>query len=216
MVDSEKKQQLLAKFSAYLDSTDADSNQPEQDNVDLYRLFSELAALKTEVKLESRQIKTVIEEFQVLTDLLKSSNEQLSAELTERHKREQEQQKEIERPFLLSLLDLRDRIATGSEQALYYRPGWLARLDGRAPSHIKSLQQGMEISLRRLDGLLSRYKVEPVDAKGKRLNPHTMQVSAVEHRLGFEDGVVLLETRKGYLRDGQLLRVAEVTVNKSE
>jgi len=216
MGDSEAKQQLLAKFSAYLDTTptDTDTSNAEKSEIDLYRLFTELAALKAEVKIESRQVKTAIEEFQSLIKLLQNNNEQLNNELEERRQQQEAHKEKTERPFLLNLLDLRDRIEAGAEQAKSYQPGWLAFLDGSASAHIQSQQQGMDISLRRIDGLLERYNVKPVDAVGKQLDPHTMQVSATEQRIGCEDGEILDETRKGYLREGQLLRVAEVIVNK--
>jgi len=214
MGDTEAKQQLLARFSDYLDTAPTDTNNMEKPEIDLYRLFTELAALKAEVKIESRQVKTAIEEFQGLITLLQNSNEQLNNELEERRQQQEAHKEKIERPFLLNLLDLRDRISAGAEQAKSYQPGWLAFLDGSASAHIQSQQQGMDISLRRIDGLLERYKVKPVDAVGKQLDPHTMQASATEQRVGFEDGIVLIEPRKGYLREGQLLRVAEVIVNK--
>ncbi len=214
MGDTEAKQQLLAKFSDYLDTTPTNTSNIEKPEIDLYRLFTELAALKAEVKIESRQVKTAIEEFQGLIALLQNSNEQLNNELEERRQQQDADKEKIERPFLLNLLDLRDRIEAGVEQAKSYQPGWLAFLDESASAHIQSQQQGMDISLRRIDGLLERYKVKPVDAVGKQLDPHTMQVSAIEQRAGFGDGVVLIEPRKGYLREGQLLRVAEVIVNK--
>lgn len=216
MVDSEEKNKLLAKFSAYLDEAPVDINQSKHEEVDLFRLFTELAALKTEVKIESRQVKKAIEEFQVLTKLLQDNNERLNKELAKRQERTQELVVKTEKPFLLGLIDLRDRIAAGTEQALPFKPAWISHFDERARTHIKILQQGSDISLRRLDGLLMQYKVKPIDAVGKPLDPYTMQVSDTEQRFGVEDGIVLKETRKGYLRNDSLLRIAEVTVNKND
>ena len=215
MVDPVLKQQLLERFSAYLDAGPGEKAD-DDGGVDLCRLLTELAALKAEVKIESRQVKAAIDEFQGLTDLLRGNNEQLSTELSARRQDEAAQREKTERPFLLALLDLRDRLEAGVIQAVAYRPGWLARFDGRAVRHHQSLQQGMEISLRRLDGLLARYDVKPIEAMGQPLDPHCMQVSATEQRAGQRDGVVLAEVRKGYRRQGQLLRLAEVVVNKRD
>ena len=215
MVDPVLKQQLLEQFSAYLDAGPGE-NADDDGGVDLCRLLTELSALKAEVKIESRQVKAAIDEFQGLMDLLRGNNEQLSAELSARHQEEAAQREKTERPLLLALLDLRDRLEAGVTQAGAYRPGWLASFDGRAVRHIQTLQQGMEISLRRLDGLLARYDVKPIEAMGQPLDPHCMQVSATEQQAGQQNGVVLAEVRKGYRRREQLLRLAEVVVNKKD
>jgi molecular chaperone GrpE len=69
---------------------------------------------------------------------------------------------------------------------------------------------------RHLDGLLAGYQVRALDAVGKRIKPESMQVTAIQHRDDREDGIVLEEVRKGFLRAGQVLRPAEVIVNKRQ
>jgi len=216
MIDTEAKQQLLEKFSRYLDDTPNDEGKDQSAQVGLYQLFTELAALKTEVKIESRQIKTAIEEYQGLTAVLQNTNKQLGEELQAYRQRETSRQEKIERPFLLELLDMRDRLAAGVAQTGSYQPGWLAKLDGNALEHVRSLQTGMDISIRRIDSLLARHKVKPILAVGNILDPHTMQVTETEQRSLIDEGVVLAESRKGYLREGTVLRFAEVIVNKRE
>jgi molecular chaperone GrpE len=76
--------------------------------------------------------------------------------------------------------------------------------------------EGMEISLRRLDGLLAGYQIRALDPVGKRMDPESMKVTAIKHQDDQEDGIVLQEVRKGFLRAGQVLRPAEVIVNKRE
>lgn len=217
MLDVEKKQQILEQFSAYLDTApDIDDNliQTKEPPIDLYRLFKELAALKTEVKIESRQVKTAIEEFQTLTELLQKNNQQLSHELTEQRQQHVKNREEIEQPLLLALLDLHDRMEAGIAQAKHYKPGWFSCRKAYTQQYIHSLHEGMTLSLRRLDVLLDRYNVKCIDAVGRPLDPHTMQVNETEQQQDKDNGIVLLETRKGYLRNEQLLRLAEVTVNK--
>lgn len=217
MLDVEKKQQVLAQFSAYLDSVPdelVETIETENPKIDLYRLFTELAALKSEVKIESRQVKTAIDEFQGLTDLLQKNNEQLNAELIQRRQQQVEHKNKIEKPLLMALLDLHDRIEAGISQAETYQPGWFARRDADTIQHIQSLHDGMDISLRRLDVLLERYDIKPIITIGQTLDPHTMQVGGTLQQADKSEGVVLMETRKGYMREEQLMRLAEVTVNK--
>lgn len=218
MLSTDKKEQLLARFSAYLDAAPASDVTPDQASrdVDLYSLFTELAALKTEVKIESRQVKSAIEEFKTVTELLRDNNQQLSNELTSRHREEKAQQQSIERPLLLELLELRDRIEAGTTAAAAYPPGLWAWLRGRASRHVASLQEGMDITLRRLDSLLSRYQVTKIETQNRPLDPHCMQVMETGNQPDRVDGIILSEQRKGYLHQGTLLRPAEVVVNKRE
>ncbi|MCF6356084.1 MAG: nucleotide exchange factor GrpE [Candidatus Polarisedimenticolaceae bacterium] len=218
MLSPDKKEQLLARFSAYLDATPASDSTPDQASrdVDLYSLFTELAALKTEVKIESRQVKSAIEEFQTVTELLRDNNQQLSNELTSRRREEKAEQQSIERPLLLELLELRDRIEAGAAAAAAYPPGLWAWLRGRGKRHVASLQEGMDITLRRLDNLLTRYQVTKIETQNRPLDPYCMQAIETENRPNQEEGIVLSEQRKGYLHQGALLRQAEVVVNKRE
>jgi len=63
---------------------------------------------------------------------------------------------------------------------------------------------------------LAGYQVKALDPVGKRINPESMKVTAIKHRDDRQDGIVLAEVRKGFLRAGQVLRPAEVIVNKRE
>jgi molecular chaperone GrpE (heat shock protein) len=74
----------------------------------------------------------------------------------------------------------------------------------------------MAISLRRLDELLARYHVYAIQTVELPLDPATMHASAVESHADKSDGTVLHEVRKGYTRRDELLRVAEVVVNKRQ
>ncbi|HFE39364.1 MAG TPA: nucleotide exchange factor GrpE [Gammaproteobacteria bacterium] len=215
-MDPKTKQAFIERFSAYLDTETPSERETISNEVDLYRLFVELAALKAEVKTESRQVKTAIDEFQNLIAMLQRNNDQLATELAGKQLQQEKQLEKTERPLLLAILDIRDRIEIGVKQSAAYQPGWRARRERTALAHIASLQQGMEITLRRLDGLLERYSVKPISTVGKRLDPHCMQVSDTEWQNAQEEGVVLADVRKGYLRHGKVLRIAEVIVNKSK
>lgn len=83
-MDSETKESLLERFRAYLDKRpDTVAVEPGEANrqTDLYSLFTELAALKTEIRLESRQVKTALDEFRVMFETLQTRQSQLGSEL---------------------------------------------------------------------------------------------------------------------------------------
>ncbi len=56
--------------------------------------------------------------------------------------------------------------------------------------------------------------MRPVDALGQPLDPTLMRAVGVESVRDRPDAVVLREARRGYFRGGELLRAAEVIVNK--
>jgi len=209
-----QKAQLLARFSAYLDGNEAVLSEEQSETIDLFRLFTELAALKAEVKTESRQLKNALDEFKTITDLLQRNNEQLTADLAERRQADEANQQRIEQPLLLAFLELRDRIEAGVHEAGTSPTSWFNRTANQR--HAAALHEGMAITLRRLDSVLSRYQVSPIEAQGRPFDPLNMNVVSTQHRPEHDEGIVLTEQRKGYRRHNTLLRVAEVIVNKRE
>jgi molecular chaperone GrpE len=59
-MDESKKAELLTEFETYLQSVDEIE---DTNTTDLFALFTELAALRNEVKLESRQVKKALDMF---------------------------------------------------------------------------------------------------------------------------------------------------------
>ncbi len=213
MLTPDNKAQLLSRFSTYLESVESNTIEAETASVDLYSFYTALTALKSEVKAESRQVKGAIDNFKTVIDLLQSNNQQLIAEREQQQQADSAAQQRIETPLLQELLELRDRIAAGAQEAKAYKAPWYHR---NAESHSLALHEGMAITLRRLDALLSRYHVTPIETLGNTFDPHQMNVVATEQQAGHEEGIVLTEQRKGYRRHGTLFRVAEVIVNKRE
>ncbi len=222
-MNSETRDRLVEQFRAYLADNAADavcneavaaSDIGTETGSDLFSVFTELAVLKNEVRLESRQLKTALEKFGELFDSLRDSNQQLTHELNTQKSAASRTIGDTENKLLLEIVDLRDRLQAGLDAAQGYRATGFARLSGNATGFIESLADGMAISLRRTDELLARYRVVPLQAIGQPLNPVTMHANAVETRTDKPDGTVLNEVRKGYIRNDEVLRIAEVIVNK--
>ncbi len=208
-MDSETKAQLLERFREYLDQqpevVPTETGKPER-RTDLYALFTELVALKTEVRLESRQFKTVLEDFRAVFAALQTTQTQLSQELDR-----------VLKPVLLDLVELRDRFEAGLRVLQNYRPTFWVRLLGRRRRErdlLQAMAQGQDITLRRLDQILNAQHVFALDAEGQPLDPHTMRAAELDHRPDLANGIVTEELRKGYLWSGELLRLAEVKVNR--
>jgi len=215
-MDSDLKEQLVAQFRRYLETAGAEDEGPPvaSGEVDLFTLFTELAALKNEIRLESRQVKQALEHSRELIDSLNENNSRLNEELLRRRQGEDALRQRAERPLLLEILELRDRVEAAGQSLQSHQPGLLERWAGGSGRLIGSVGEGLEITLRRVDGLLSQYQVTPIEPLGKRMDPACMRVCGAEQQDDREDGIVLAEVRKGYLRAGQVLRLAEVIVNK--
>jgi len=221
-MDTATRERLLARFSDYLDDLDDPATDlapgqggPGHDAPDLFSLLAELAALKNEVKIESRQVKTALDEFRGLFDSLQQANTRLDDELARQRERETRGQRDAERVMLLDLIDLRERLHTGLDHINAYQPGRFARW-GKADHYVTGIADGQAMILRRLDETLARHGVRPIATIGQPFDPATMHATATQAQPDRPPGEVIDETRAGYLHHDQLLRAAEVVVNKHD
>ncbi|MCL7929758.1 nucleotide exchange factor GrpE [Halomonas llamarensis] len=213
-MDKDQQEQLLERFRTYLQTPGSqETDEQALDAPDLFSLLAELAALKSEVKIESRQFKTALEQFRELFDRLEQDKSRLEQQLSQQSAQHQAQQREQERDLLLEMIDLRDRLQAGHTQAQRYTPGWLARRSD-ATTFVRGMAQGMAMNLERLDGILTRREVRPVQSLGQPFDPHTMQAADIAYDVDRPEGEVLDELRPGYWHGTRLLRLAEVIVNK--
>lgn len=230
-LDEAAKATLVEQFRDCLDGLDsADADGPPEP-VDLHSLLTELAVLKSELRIQSRQFKGALDELQNQSQTLREHHQHLQAELVSSREHTAQAKAQAERGLLLGLLELRDRLHAGldaaaqSLPALTAPPSLLARWLGQpqALSQLaQSLHQGSDLSLTRLDELLLAYKVRPLPALGQAFEPELMRAQGSMDDPTQPYGVVLRELRGGYLHahtPGQtprqmLLRAADVIVNK--
>ncbi len=215
-MDDVTKDELTRQFRTCLEQLPEDCGAAieAEGPIDLYSLFSELTALKNEVRIESRQVKSALDEFKAVFTTLQDAQEQMSAELVQGRKDRLEVSRAILRPLLRELLDLHDRIATGLKTTQTHRPSLLFRCSRRDTRLLESLREGQQISLRRLDALLASYQVRPVEVVGEKFDPNCMHAAATEHRPDLADALVTTELRRGFTWHEELLRIPEVKINK--
>lgn len=215
-MDEATKEALTSQFRAYLDAAgDELPSAGARAAPDLFTLLAELAALKNEVKLESRQVKTALDEFRDLFDALRESQTRLGEEQERRFEQTRAAERQGWTKMLLELLELRDRIQAGHDQAARFRPRWFTRRR-RAPQLVASLAEGMAMSLRRLDETLARRGVRPLPAVGRPFDPQRMHATELAHDPDRPTGEVVGELRPGWLLHDELLRPAEVVVNRTD
>ena len=216
-MNQEFKQQLLSEFADFLDREDAPHSRPENSKrtIDLYSLFQELIALKTEVKIEARQFKSALEQLQSQLDPLNQDNAVLRECLDQAKSNSEKEKESALRALLVQLLDLRDRLDQGRQAAGAYRAKafYLFR-PKREQALIEGLKQGQALTLKRLDQLLAAYEVLPIPVLDQAFDPKAMRAAELDQRPELESGVVTGELRTGYFWREDVLRVAEVKVNK--
>ena len=218
-MDAEAKERLVDEFRACLDEWDpAEGSNPESTGdgpeVNLAQLFAELSVLRNEIRVESRQFKTALDDMRALTEMLTEQNRRLTGDLERAREAEGTAQRLGERRLLLDMLDVRDRIASAVDAFNAYRPGLLSRLVPAETRLAQGLGEGIALTLRRLDDALAERRVLPIEAVGGRLDPNTMRAIGLGDDANRAVGEVLSEARRGYMRDEELLRLAEVVVNK--
>lgn len=213
-MDQTVREALIAQFRTYLE--EAEDELAPMVPADDFSLFAELSGLKSEVKLEARQVREAIDQFKSVFGTLQADNESLTRELESRRAAEKTLRREVLRPLLLQLLDLRDRLEAGLEIGSPPQRSWLARWLRQPDELLESMREGQRMSLRRLDRILGGYRVRPLEVLENPLDPHTMRVVEVESRPDRAQGIVTGELRRGFFWDDDLLRPAEVKVNKRD
>ena len=216
MMDENRKTELLAAFSGYLDKLDSESLEPD-GQTDLFSLFAELSALRTEVKTEARQFGNVSSQLKEAQELLHTSHVQLEKELEQSRQNFTASRRAVLRSLLVELLDFYDRLSAGQAALINYRPikGWFSFKSLRQDRNfIRSIREGQAMTLRRLEETLARHQVRPLETLGRPVDPHTMTVVELDHRPDLENGVVTAELRKGFQWGEETLRLAEVKANK--
>jgi molecular chaperone GrpE len=228
------KERALDDFRRWLDELDeippAVAEQ-EPPSCDLHDLFAELAALRQEVRLQNREqsragreLASAAARYDAIDRTTRRRDEELAA-LERRVSRAAEDR------CLLSVLDLRDALVRGREAARRLRKEGkkAGKTAGKKAGRKKTLPRkpfrrlqpaiagvvdGYELALRRCDRTLSRFGVRGVTAVGGRFDARTMHAVDTRQVKQQAEGVVVEEYVSGFVRDGAVLRLAEVAVNR--
>jgi len=215
MTTDTQKAELLEDFRNYLERSKLEQASV-QEPIDLATLLSEMAGLKTEVKAESRQFKSTLDTLSEALVTVQEDNKALSAELARHGEQLKQQQREITRAMLLEIIDIYDRLSHGLEILDRYRPikSLFKRSRDQDMRFIQRFKEGQQMTVSRFEQLLQRYQVHAIDCVGQLLDPVMMTAVETGYDSTLENGIVLEELRTGFLFQGQVLRLAEVKVNK--
>jgi molecular chaperone GrpE len=217
-LDDSIKQALIDRFRGYLDMVE-DGEEPPDDpgeTADLFSVLVEMAALRSEVRTESRLVKEALEQFRGVFESLQASQATLQRELDRARTETRDQAQSALRPLLLDVIDLRDRLVAALTLSAAARPRWRDRLWRRDRSGVAAWQEGLRMTLRRLDQVLLDRRVVATQLAGLPFDPRLACAIATAADSSVAEGTVIKEVRAGFLWDGQVLRTAEVIVSKGD
>ena len=217
-MDAAVKETLLDQFRCYLDSIEEAPEEPDAAGAeaDLFTVFVELAALRNEVRTESRLVKEALDQFRGVFATLQSSHATLEQELKRAQAEARERGRALLRPLLLELLDLRDRLAAGAAAVRRAAAALVRALaQRRRQAEPESWREGLGITLRRLDRILAERRVVRIEMAGRRFDPRMGRVVGTTQDATIGAGIVVEEVSAGFLWDDEVLRAAEVIVNKA-
>lgn len=217
-MDDSIKQALIDRFRGYLDMVE-DGEEPPDDpgeTADLFSVLVEMAALRSEVRTESRLVKEALEQFRSVFDSLQASQATLQRELDRARTETRDQAQSALRPLLLDVIDLRDRLVAALTLSAAARPRWRDRLWRRDRSGVAAWQEGLRMTLRRLDQVLLDRRVVATQLAGLPFDPRLARAIGTAADSSVAEGTVIKEVRAGFLWDDQVLRTAEVIVSKGD
>jgi molecular chaperone GrpE len=224
-LDDSIKQALIDRFRGYLDMVE-DGEEPPDDPIiassgetaDLFSVLVEMAALRSEVRTESRLVKEALEQFRGVFDALQASQATLQRELDRARTEARDQAQSALRPLLLDVIDLRDRLvaALTLSTAAAARPRWRDRLWRRDRSGVAAWQEGLRMTLRRLDQVLLDRGVVATQLAGLPFDPRLARAIGTTAGSAVAEGTVIEEVRAGFLWGDQVLRTAEVIASKRD
>lgn len=210
------KEELVERFRAYLDADF--SLESTADEIDQMSLFREMAGLRNEVRIESRQLKGALDNFRQAFSSLDESQQEMARLMQAKEQQDREATRNILAPTVSGLIELYDRIAAGLE-AQPPAPSIAERLlpgGRRGRQWLQGHLEGQKIFLSRILDLLERCGVSDIKTEGQQFDPNIMKAVGFEADPQRPNNTVLQENRKGFRQDERIVRPPEVVVNKRE
>ncbi|ETR72009.1 MAG: molecular chaperone GrpE [Candidatus Magnetoglobus multicellularis str. Araruama] len=218
-VSSGWKAKTLADFQEWLIDLPDELSPTESatlDSCDLYTILTEFSALRQEIKLQNRQqhkaiqaLTDTLDEYEKTSTLFKDRTKDIAL-LEERIRTSsiQASEKRTVGPFL----DMRDALMRGYESCKRLNEN--TSLLRPAPKGIESIVEGYEMAIRRFDRALASVDITPLQCMGKPFDPKYMRAVGTKTIDGTDEGIVVEEMLTGFVRKTEVIRLAEVVVNK--
>lgn len=207
---------LLAQEVEMAQQTELQANLADWPQVDLQTLFSEMAALKSEVRAETVAIREQREQLQTTLRWLEESLQQ--AQKREESAREQLEQvrKQLTKQLIDAWIDALERSGRSYEKArqlaIPVRKWWRTITNPAA----ESLAEGLKLTQQHLLSQLRALGVQAIPTVGLPFDAQKMEALDTRHDPHQEEGVVLEELMAGYTDAHGIRRMAQVVVNRKK
>lgn len=209
------RREALEDFRRWLDALDGEPPEPGESGAadcDLRDLFAEFAALRQEIRLQNREQSRAGRELAAAAERYDTAirrEERRGETLAAFEKRVSTT---AEDRCLAETLEVRDALERGRDAAVRLRER--PRLFRRPPRGAAGVVEGYELALKRFDRMLSRFDVRRVRTVGRPFDARVMHAVDVRRVERVGDGLVVEELRSGFVRRDDVLRLAEVAVNR--
>lgn len=179
-----KRKKEMAVFKIIEEPDEIDSNDQEP-------IIAQLEAVKSEViKLGKSQLQSrtfAKTEYQALKDAISNISGK---------------DNEIIETVINELLAIADGLESG------IRSGMMLSIP-EADSWI----EGMDMVYQRAMDLLEKLEIQPIQALGKEFDPFLHKAVAIESKPEIGNNIIIEEQRRGYMRNGKVIRHSEVVIN---
>jgi len=181
---------------------------------DWHTLLAEFTALRQEVRLQNREQAKVVRDLAAMAEVGETTIELFRRHTEELSGLEERSRRAAERRCLLLFFDVRHALMRGRDAAV--RVAASRGLFRRPPRGIEGVVQGYEMAIERFDRALAQAGVRIIETVGHIFDAEQMR--AVETRTvdSVTDGVVVEELFSGFVRGDEVLRPAEVVVNRNQ
>ena len=212
---SKWKEKVIEDFQVWLKEMPEEmpiNRKVDMDSCDLYTLLMEFTALRQEIKFQNREQNNTLRIQQSFIDSLKETLKLLKDRTSKLETLEERIRLISEKKAVLPFLNIRDSLIRGIKAAKAVAA--TKRLFVRPPRGIEGIIEGYEIALRRFDRALSYVGITPVTALDRPFDPSKMRAVGQESDSKKEAGIVIEEQVGGFVRQDEVIRTAEVIVNK--
>ncbi len=183
-----------------------------ETSCDQRSLYAEFASLRQEIRLQNREQAKVVRDLEKVAGAGETSIALLRQHTEEMAGSEDRGRQAAERRCLLPFLEVRDALMRGRNAA--------AKVSGsrsvfrRPPLGIEGVLQGYDMAIERFDRALALVGVQSIETVGRGFDAESMRAVETRTVANAADGVVVEEFRSGFVRGKEVLRPAEVVVNR--
>jgi len=206
---------LLDQFREYLKKAEREEKKVAFD-LSLSSFYAEITALKNEIRIESRIVKQGLDDFRKIAEQIEQGNRKIDILVEKSNTEEKVPRHPSEQPVLPGLLNLYDTVQASLQTLQNSKKAipWFKRLIACDNETLQSVSKGQKMILERILELLEECGAVPLDTVGCRFDPHTMRAVGTDSLAEFGEGVVSSESRTGFMLHGEILRLADVKVNR--